>query len=60
MFVPLGREHAATLRIKVGAVGRATPFSKSATRVGICISVANEVRLAVCSLEGATLGKGNA
>lgn len=47
MLIPLGREYASALRIKVGAIGRATPVGESTTRVEIDASVADEVRLAV-------------
>ena len=55
MLVPLCREHAPTLRIKVGTVCRATPVSESTTRVIVYVPVAHEVRLAIYCLEGAAL-----
>ena len=60
MFVPLGREHASTLRIKVGAVGCAAPVSEPTSRVVIDVSVADEVRLAVQRLRVLTLAEKSA
>lgn len=47
VLIPLGREHASTLRIKVGPVRRATPVGESATRVVIDVCVAYKIWLAV-------------
>jgi hypothetical protein len=47
VFIPLGREHTPTLRIKVGTIGCATPIGEPTTRVVIDVSVADKVRLAV-------------
>ena len=47
VLIPLGRKYPSTLRIKVGAVGCATPVSEPATRVVIYGPIAYEVRLAV-------------
>lgn len=43
VLVPLCREHAATLRIKVGTISRATPVSESTTRIMVDVSVADKV-----------------
>ena len=47
VLIPLGREYLSTLRIEVGAVGRATSVGESAARVVIDGPVAYEVRLAI-------------
>jgi len=52
VLIPLGREYAPALRIKVGTIGRATPVGERTTRVVIHVSVADEVWFTVQRLEG--------
>jgi len=60
VLIPLGREHTATLRIKVGTVGRAAPVGERTTRVVIHVSVADEIRFAVQGLEAVASEQGTA